>query len=151
MRMCCLPSASFRRHEACSPLPVKGGCEACPLACAAPEDRSQGYGGATGGTPTGAPESQVAREVRQGGGGGRAGRHGQASSPMCRLPLRAASHTFRMAPPTALPCRALALPQVKSYAARVQEEGQQAGEESYEGSKVGRPILFTLFGPLPLW
>lgn len=30
---------------------------------AAPEDMTQGYGGATGGTPAGTPESQVAKEV----------------------------------------------------------------------------------------
>lgn len=30
---------------------------------AAPEDMTQGYGGATGGTPAGTPDSQVTKEV----------------------------------------------------------------------------------------
>lgn len=40
------------------------GFHSCP---AAPEDMTQGYGGATGGTPSGAPSSEVAKEVRGGG------------------------------------------------------------------------------------
>lgn len=40
-------------------------------------------------------------------------------------------------PSSCPPVPTLAPPQVKAYAARVQEEGQPAGEESYEGAKVG--------------
>lgn len=56
----CIPG--FARTQSTCSLP------SLPPAHAAPEDMTQGYGGATGGTPAGSPTSQVAKEVRRQGG-----------------------------------------------------------------------------------